>query len=86
MSADSHSKDRWHDSTRAIGSRSEARQLALSPCPRRSMERPGASRLQLIHAVRASFAHGLVSNLRSVPAVVTRVGDAGPHEGHRLLP
>jgi uncharacterized protein YuzE len=50
------------------------------------MERSGASWLQRIHAVRASFAHGLVSNLRSVPAVVTRVGDAAPHEGHRLFP
>ena len=50
------------------------------------METSGASWLQRIHAVRASFAHGLVSNLRSVPAVITRVGDAAPHEGHRLLP
>jgi len=49
-----------------------AGQLALSPCPRRSMERPGASWLQLIHAVRAPFSYGVVRNLRSVPAVVTR--------------
>jgi hypothetical protein len=42
------------------------------------MERPGASWLQQIHAVRAPFAHGVVRNLHSVPAVVARVGDAGP--------
>jgi len=36
------------------------------------MERPGASWLQLIHAVRAPFSYGVVRNLRSVPAVVTR--------------
>jgi len=50
------------------------------------MERPGASWLQQIHAVRAPFARGVVRNLNSVPAVVARVGDADPHEGHRLFP
>ena len=50
------------------------------------MEGPGASWLQLIHAVRAPFAYWVVRNLRSVPAVVASVGDADPHEGHRLFP
>jgi hypothetical protein len=41
---------------------------------------PGAERLQLIHAIRAAVGDWLASNLRSVAAVYSSVGDAVPQE------